>query len=119
MECRTGWRLSTSVASLAAVLGIAAPIPAAAADPYPSRAVKIVVPYSPGGGTDVVTRTLAQRLTEATGQAFVVENRPGADATIGPAIVAKTAPDGYTLLATSGVSFLITRSSMNLSYDPM
>jgi hypothetical protein len=82
--------------------------------------VKIIVPYSAGGGTDVVTRVLAQRLSESMGQPFVVDNRPGADATIGPAIAAKTAPDGYTLLATSGVSFLITRSSMkDLSYDPM
>ena len=120
MEGLLGCRLWASAGSLAVLLSIGAPVPAAAADPYPTRAVKIVVPYSPGGGTDVVTRTLAQRLTETTGQAFVIENRPGADATIGPALVARTAPDGYTLLATSGVSFLITRSSMkDLPYDPM
>ncbi len=111
--------LSHGVA-FAAVLCAALPFATHAADPYPARPVKIIVPYSPGGGTDVVTRALAQRLSEATGQPFVVENRPGADATIGPAIAAKTQPDGYTLLATSGVSFLITRSSMkDLPYDPM
>ncbi len=93
---------------------------AIAADPYPTRSVKIIVPYSPGGGTDVVTRALAQRLSDSTGQPFVVDNRPGGDATIGPAIAAKAPADGYTLLATSGVSFLITRSSMkDLPYDPM
>ena len=110
----------TSLAAIAAVLCMSAPLPVLAADPYPVRPVKIIVPYSAGGGTDVVTRVLAQRLSESMGQPFVVDNRPGADATIGPAIAAKTAPDGYTLLATSGVSFLITRSSMkDLSYDPM
>jgi len=110
----------TSLAAIAAVLCMSAPLPVLAADPYPARPVKIIVPYSAGGGTDVVTRVLAQRLSESMGQPFVVDNRPGADATIGPAIAAKTAPDGYTLLATSGVSFLITRSSMkDLSYDPM
>jgi tripartite-type tricarboxylate transporter receptor subunit TctC len=115
-----GRRLAKWAASMVALLGVVTSVSAVAADPYPARAVKIIVPYSPGGGTDVVTRTLAQRLTETTGQPFVVENRPGADATIGPAIAAKTTPDGYTLLATSGVSFLITRSSMkDLPYDPM
>jgi len=110
----------TSLAAIAAVLCMSAPLPVLAAEPYPARPVKIIVPYSAGGGTDVVTRVLAQRLSESMGQPFVVDNRPGADATIGPAIAAKTAPDGYTLLATSGVSFLITRSSMkDLSYDPM
>lgn len=110
----------TWVASMAAALCMAAPQSALAVDPYPNRPVKIIVPYSAGGGTDVVTRVLAQRLSDSTGRPFVVENRPGADATIGPAIAAKTVPDGYTLLATSGVSFLITRSSMkDLPYDPM
>ena len=108
------------IAPVLGVLGVAMPMSGAAADVYPSRPVRVVVPYSPGGGTDVVTRRLAQRLSETTGQSFVVENRPGADATIGPALVAKTPPDGYTLLATSGVSFLITRSTMkDLPYDPM
>lgn len=114
-----GRRLFSAVA-LAVAFGSAALPAAHAADPYPTHPVKVIVPYSPGGGTDVVTRTLAQKLSESTGQPFVVENRPGADATIGPAIAAKTPPDGYTLLATSGVSFLITRSSMkDLPYDPM
>jgi len=109
-----------SLAAIAAMVCMSASLPVLAADAYPTRPVKIIVPYSAGGGTDVVTRVLAQRLSESTGQPFVVDNRPGADATIGPAIAAKTAPDGYTLLATSGVSFLITRSSMkDLPYDPM
>jgi tripartite-type tricarboxylate transporter receptor subunit TctC len=120
MQGSTKRHLFTSLAAIAAMLCISAPLPVLAADAYPSRPVKIIVPYSAGGGTDVVTRVLAQRLSESMGQPFVVDNRPGADATIGPAIAAKAAPDGYTLLATSGVSFLITRSSMkDLPYDPM
>lgn len=127
------WRMATgrltdrdmarSASWLAPVLGAfcaALPMSGGAADAYPSRPVRVIVPYSPGGGTDVVTRTLVQRLSETTGQSFIVENRPGADATIGPAVAAKTPPDGYTLLATSGVSFLITRSTIkDLPYDPM
>jgi tripartite-type tricarboxylate transporter receptor subunit TctC len=103
-----------------AALGAVLSTTAIAADPYPSKPVKIIVPYSPGGGTDVLTRTLAQRLTEMTGQSFIVENKPGGDATIGAAMAAKTAADGYTLLAVSGVPFLINQSAFkDLSYDTM
>jgi tripartite-type tricarboxylate transporter receptor subunit TctC len=89
-------------------LGVA---PARAADNYPSKPVRIIVPYSAGGGTDVLTRTLAQRLTETTGQSFIVDNKPGGDATIGAAMAAQAAGDGYTLLAVSGVPFLINQSA--------
>ena len=89
-----------------------------ASEPYPSKPVKVVVPYSVGGGTDVLTRALAQRLSEATAQSFVVENRGGADATIGAAMVAKAPADGYTLLAVSGVPFLLNQSAFKeLPYD--
>ena len=74
---------------------------AAAADTYPSRPVKIVVPFSAGGPADVYARFLAERLQGATGQPFVIENRPGGGSVIGTDIVAKSAPDGYTLLLMS------------------
>ena len=105
------------VIGLIAMLGVCA-TPARAAEPYPSRPVKVIVPYSVGGGTDVLTRALTQRLSEVTGQSFVVENRAGADATIGAAMVAKAPADGYTILAVSGVPFLINQSAFkDLPYD--
>ena len=105
---------------MAVLIGTSLPCAAAESKTdYPTRPVRLIIGFAPGG-SDVPARMLGQRLSERLGQPFVVDNRPGADATIGPAIAAKTAPDGYTLLATSGVSFLITRSSMkDLSYDPM
>src|SRR6185503_12348535 len=74
--------------------------PAFAQD-YPNRAVRVIVPFPPGGAPDLVGRTLANRLGERLGQAFVVENRTGAGGNIAAEAVAKAAPDGYTLLATS------------------
>jgi tripartite-type tricarboxylate transporter receptor subunit TctC len=70
----------------------------APAQDYPSRLVRIVAPSAPGGGFDLVGRVLAQKLGEQTGQAFVVENRPGAGTLVGSQLVARAAPDGYTLL---------------------
>ena len=66
---------------------------------YPDKTVRIVVPYAPGGAVDVVTRKVAQKLTDQTGQTFIVENKPGASGTIGAQTVLRAAPDGYTLLA--------------------
>jgi len=71
---------------------------AQAAERYPQRAVRIVVPYPPGGGSDLTGRTIGQKLAESLGQTFVVDNRAGATGLIGTQIVAKAAPDGYTLL---------------------
>jgi tripartite-type tricarboxylate transporter receptor subunit TctC len=79
------------------VLAVAAGRPALAQD-YPSRAVRIVAPSAPGGGFDLVGRVLAQKLSEQMGQTFVVENRPGAGTLVGTQLVARAAPDGYTLL---------------------
>ena len=73
----------------------------ASAQEYPTRAVKIVVPFAAGGPADVYARFLAQRLQEAMGQPFVVEDRPGGGSVVGTDIVAKSAPDGYTLLLMS------------------
>lgn len=73
-----------------------------AADAYPVRPVRIIVPFAPGGATDIVARLVAQKLTEAWGQTMVVDNRAGAGGNIGGDIAAKSNPDGYTLFMTSG-----------------
>ncbi len=86
--------------ALLAFVVVSIPKPAAA-DDYPSRPVRIIVPYSPGGPTDVYGRIIAQGLSEALKQAFVLENRPGAGTIIGTDLAAKAAPDGYTLLMIS------------------
>src|SRR4029077_16675904 len=83
---------------IGAVVALAAP---AAAQSWPSKPVKIVVPFGPGGPADIYARILGQELTEALKQQFVVENKAGAGGTIGADIVAKAAPDGYTLLMMS------------------
>ena len=96
---------------------LAASIVAAAA--WPEKPVKIVVPFAAGGTTDVVARQLAQKLSEAWGQSVVVENRAGAGGNIGADVVAKSPPDGYTLLMTSG-SIVTANPFMykNMGFDP-
>jgi len=109
------------LARLSAALGFA--LLAAAAGPalaqYPNKPVRIVVPYPPGGTTDILARLTAARLTESMGQPFVVENRPGASGGIGSQAVAKSAPDGYTLVMATISSHGIVSSISKLPYDPV
>ena len=102
---------------LLALAGISAP--AVLAQNYPSHSIRLVVPSSPGGGTDIVGRLLAQKLSEQMGQQVVVDNRAGAGTIIGNDAVAKSAPDGYTLLM--GLSTLAINPSMytKLPYDAL
>src|SRR5262245_55408140 len=74
---------------------------AALAQSYPSHPVKVIVPWPPGQATDIAARLLADKLHESLHQPFVIDNRPGAGGSIGTAVAAKSAPDGYTLLAAS------------------
>ncbi|MGA8390299.1 MAG: tripartite tricarboxylate transporter substrate binding protein [Pseudolabrys sp.] len=90
------------VALLAFAGAVIASAPAAIADDYPSRPVKIIVPFGAGGPTDVYTRAIAEELRKSLRQPFIMENRPGAGTTIGTDVVAKSQPDGYTLLMVSG-----------------
>src|SRR5215475_13793343 len=86
------------VLSAALAFTASSAIGAHAQDAYPSRVIKLVVPWPPGGITDVTGRLLAQRLSSELGQTMIVENRQGASGTIGHAAAAQAAPDGYTLL---------------------
>ena len=76
---------------------------------YPDRPVRIIVPFSAGGPSDLTARTLGAKFTDALGQTFVVENKPGAGSNLGTAMVARSAPDGYTLLVTSS-AFVVNPS---------
>jgi tripartite-type tricarboxylate transporter receptor subunit TctC len=89
----------------------------ASADTWPSKPVKIIVPYGPGGAVDVVTRKMAQKLSEQTGQSFFVENKAGATGTIGAQMVAKADPDGYTLMANDTTFALLPHIFKKLPFD--
>jgi len=85
---------------------------------YPSKPVKIVVGFAPGGGSDFAARVIAQQLTERTKNQFIVENKPGAGSLIGAEFVIKSAPDGYTLLLTPA-SYTVNPSVYKLTFDPL
>ncbi|HEX2831252.1 MAG TPA: tripartite tricarboxylate transporter substrate binding protein [Burkholderiales bacterium] len=109
-------RSSASAALGALVLTLASV--AASAQAYPSRAVRAIVPFAPGGGTDFIARVVMQKLSEAWGQPVVVENRPGGTTLVASDLVAKSAPDGYTLLVTP-VPFSIVPNLARLPFNPM
>jgi len=100
-RCITRRRITAAscklVIGLCASLLVASALPALAQD-YPNKPIRVIVPYSPGGGTDVLSRALGEKLSAALGQTVVIDNRPGANGAIGSQAVARSAPDGYTLL---------------------
>ncbi|MDB5488108.1 MAG: hypothetical protein JWQ58_1823 [Reyranella sp.] len=106
--------------SLAALLLAFSAVPAVVrADGYPAKPVKLVIPYPPGGGTDITGRAMAQRLSEFLGQSVVIENKPGATGMIGAAGVAKAPADGYTVLFGAASEMAINASLFkNMTYDP-
>ena len=89
------------------------------ADDFPSRPLRVIVPFSPGGAVDGPMRLIAQHLSQRLGQPVVVENKPGAGATIGTDVVAKAAPDGYTLLLASQTNAISATLYSNLPFDPI
>ena len=101
------------------LLALLLTLPLSAAAQYPQRAIKMIVPFPPAGATDVVGRIVAQKLTERLGQSVVVENRPGAGGSIGSDLVAKSAPDGYTLLMATSSTHSIGPALQKLPYDPI
>ncbi len=86
---------------------------------FPTKPIRIVVPFSPGGGTDTLSRIIGQKMSENWGQAVVMENRTGAGGMIGTAIVAKATPDGHTLLMSSSAFAISAALHPNLPYDPL
>ena len=86
---------------------------------WPNKPIRMVAPFSPGGAVDVLARPLAQKLGEALGQPVVVENRPGSNGTIGFNNIAKSQPDGYSLLAGTMNNYIINLFSKDVPYDPM
>ncbi|MEI7569476.1 MAG: tripartite tricarboxylate transporter substrate binding protein [Alcaligenaceae bacterium] len=98
---------------------ILAPVAAWAQTPYPSKPIRIIAPFPPGGAVDIVARTLAQHLSTSLGQPVLVENKPGANGTIGSALVAKAEPDGHTLLLSSVGAITIIPHVRDVGYDPL
>ena len=86
---------------------------------YPSRPVRIILPVPPGGGVDALGRILAQQLSDALGERFIAENRPGASTVIGSTVVARAAPDGYTLLVNAALFITGPLITKNVPYDPV
>lgn len=121
IDCASGGAPSASgfwVILLALTVSLAAP--AALAQAFPSRPVRVVVNFPPGGAADQLGRALGARLSESSDQPFVVENRPGANGAIGAGEVAKAAPDGHTLLMSSGGAITVNGLLMkDLAFDPM
>lgn len=99
-------------------LSLVVPVAEAQSDPYPSKPVRVVVPYAAGGSNDLVSRAITPKLGEAWKQSIIVDNRAGAGSLIGTEIVVRSQPDGYTLLATSG-ALAINVSLYRLTFDPL
>ena len=114
-------KLSTGWAATLGLILTAAGAPAQeSADSYPSRSVRIVVPFPAGGPTDIVARVVGQRLGEVWGQPVVIENQPGANTAIAAARVAKLPPDGYSILAAMDVTMVLNPiTNKSLPYDPL
>lgn len=106
--------------ALTLIAGLAAAFGVQAQDKYPARPVTIIVPQAPGGANDTIARIVAQKLTEQTGQQFLVDNKPGAGGNIGTAASAKARPDGYTLLLTVNSAHVINPSLYkSAGFDPV
>ena len=115
----TRMRKASAVVAVAASVSCAGAHAADGTESYPARPVRFIVPFPPSGGTDIVGRLLAQKLSDRLKQTFVVDNRPGAASTIGAAIAAKAVPDGYTLLLITASYAMSASFYRNLPYDPV
>ena len=106
-------------AALGALSLVFTPLPAAAQDSYPSRPVRIVVPFPPGGAADSLTRIVAEKVAARLGQPFIIENKAGASGNIGAELVASARPDGYTLMSSPPPPLVVNQSLFpQLAFDP-
>jgi tripartite-type tricarboxylate transporter receptor subunit TctC len=111
--------MSAKVGRSITILALCALNAATQAQGWPTKPIRIIVPFTPGSGTDIIARTVSEKLSPQLGQPIVIENRPGAGGTIGGAIVAKSEPDGYTLFVHSS-SYTVTPSTYkDLPYDTL
>jgi tripartite-type tricarboxylate transporter receptor subunit TctC len=116
---RSGSRQFLCIAASIAALLCGSVAPDAAAQPYPNRAVRLMVGAPPGGGTDIVARMLGEKLADSLKQPFVVDNRPGASNTIAADVTAKSPPDGYTLLVATNTGQAIAPHLLKLNFDAL
>jgi tripartite-type tricarboxylate transporter receptor subunit TctC len=112
-------KITWIVAAGALCTGLAAGGPAQSADAYPTRPIRLIVPYPPGGSNDIVGRLMGQYLGERVGKTVVVDNRPGAGSTLGIALAAQSDPDGYTLVIISAAYAFGPSLYKKLPYDPV
>lgn len=110
---------SILASSAGALIALAAIATSAAAQPYPSRPIRIVIPYPPGGSNDIMGRLVAQKLTEAFGVQVVIDNRGGGNGVIGTEIIQRAPPDGYSMLITSTNSHIITSLISKTPFHPI
>src|SRR5919198_1990166 len=102
-----------------ALLALALLWPLLALGQYPAKPLRMVIPFPPGGATDIIGRVVAQKMGERLGQSVVVDNRPGAGGTIGAELVAKSAPDGYTILVATNSTHAVAAVLSKPPYDPL
>src|SRR3954463_12240477 len=112
-----GWEIINRTIAAALALVLFAPSGAIAA--YPEHAIRLVVPFAPGGSTDTLARIMGQRMTESMGQVVIIDNRPSGGGTTGTDLVAKAQPDGYTLTIGSIATFAMAKAMYpQLPYEP-
>lgn len=119
MTIRTDTRTLATLSIAAAVALTGVSTPSEAQSSFPTRPVRVINPYTPGGSVDLVGRALAAGLTEIWGQQVLVDNRPGAGTMIGTEAVVRAEPDGYTMLVTSSTISILTSMYKNIRFDPM